>query len=246
MDMDNIKNRYDKELSMRVFPSQGFNPVVCFLFLCLLVFTVTPSGARAMPVFINELHYDNAGADVGEAVELAGLAGTNLQGWRLWFYNGSNGQSYASLALNGVFTDQQNGYGALGFAFAGIQNGSPDGIALVDEANQLQQFISYEGVFTASNGVAVNMLSGNIGVAESSSTAVGSSLQLSGNEIAGFQWLAGSSSFGAINAFQQFTALEVEQGSVASAPTSLLLALGLIVVVVSSRAERRGNQVVTV
>jgi len=231
---------------MRVFLFQEFSPAVCFPFLCLLAFALLASNARAMPVFINELHYDNASVDVGEAVELAGLAGTNLQGWRLWFYNGSNGQSYNSLALSGVFSDQQNGYGVLGFAVAGIQNGSPDGIALVDAANQLQQFISYEGVFTASNGVADNMLSGDIGIAESSSTAVGRSLQLSGNEIAGFQWLAGDSSFGAINAFQQFAVQEVEQGSVASAPTSLLLALGLIGFVVSSRTQRRDNQIVTV
>lgn len=29
-------------------------------------------------VFINEIHYDNAGTDVGESVEIAAPAGTNL------------------------------------------------------------------------------------------------------------------------------------------------------------------------
>jgi len=223
---------------MRVLPSQGFNPVVCFLFLCLLMFVLIPTGARAMPVFINELHYDNAGADVGEAVELAGLAGTNLQGWRLWFYNGSNGQSYASLALSGVFTDQQNGYGALGFAFAGIQNGSPDGVALVDGANQLQQFISYEGAFTALNGVAVNVLSDDIGIAELPQTAVGMSLQLTGNVVGQFQWQAAASNFGAINTGQQFPALRLAQSTVAVAPSWLLLAFGLLGFVVNGRRDK--------
>ena len=32
-------------------------------------------------VFINELHYDNGGTDAGEAVEIAGPAGTDLTGW---------------------------------------------------------------------------------------------------------------------------------------------------------------------
>jgi hypothetical protein len=60
---------------------------------------VTPGVASAAvgpPVFINEIHYDNAGADVGEFVEIAGPAGTNLAGWRLmlprkWRYLPSGG-----------------------------------------------------------------------------------------------------------------------------------------------------------
>jgi len=228
---------------MRVSVYQIFPPAFSLLVFCLLSCVLWSSNVRAMPVFINELHYDNVGADVGEAVELAGLAGTDLQGWRLWFYNGSNGQSYASLNLSGVFANGQNGYGVLAFSFAGIQNGSPDGIALVDAANRLQQFISYEGAFTALIGAA-NVLSEDIGIVESSATTAGSSLQLSGNAIAGFQWRAGVSSFGAINALQQFAVQEVVQGSVASAPTVLLLALGLIGVV-SGRAEKGANKVVT-
>jgi hypothetical protein len=43
-------------------------------------------------VFINELHYDNAGTDEGEAVEVAGPAGTDLTGWQVVLYNGANGQ----------------------------------------------------------------------------------------------------------------------------------------------------------
>lgn len=222
---------------MRAFPLQGFNPASCFLFLCLMFFALMSSGARAMPVFINELHYDNAGGDVGEGVELAGLAGTNLQGWRLWFYNGSNGQSYASLPLSGVFVDQQNGYGVLGFAFAGIQNGSPDGIALVDGGNQLQQFISYEGAFTALSGAAVNVLSSDIGIAETPKTAVGMSLQLTGNVFDQYQWQAGESSFGALNAGQQFSTPRVTQGEVAVAPSWLLVTLGLLGLAVRGRRE---------
>ncbi|MEH6358391.1 MAG: hypothetical protein V7745_05345 [Pseudomonadales bacterium] len=209
-----------KQLARSVYP--------LFIFCFVSGLALLPSTLRAMPVFINELHYDNAGADIDEGVELAGLAGTNLQGWRLWFYNGSTGQSYVSLALSGVFEDQQNGYGVLGFTLAGIQNGAPDGIALVDGAGLVQQFISYEGVFAGLGGVADNLLSEDIGVAESSATAIGTSLQLTGGGSSGFLWRSGVSSFGAVNALQQFATQRVVQSSVMNAPTWGLLVLGLL------------------
>lgn len=237
MDEDNVKNSCDKELSMRVFFLQGSSPAS--FFLCVLFVVLLSSGARAMPVFINELHYDNAGGDVGEAVELAGLAGTDLQGWRLWFYNGGNGRSYGSLDLSGVITDQQDGYGALSFAFAGIQNGSPDGIALVDGANQLQQFISYEGVFTALDGIAVSRTSVDIGIVETTETAIGMSLQLIGNGPENFLWQAGASSFGSVNALQQFNRQQIVQGSVANVSSWWLLALGLFGVVLRRSVKKQ-------
>jgi hypothetical protein len=46
--------------------------------------------AAAMPaVRISEIHYDNAGTDVDEAIEISGPAGTNLAGWSVVLYNGS-------------------------------------------------------------------------------------------------------------------------------------------------------------
>ena len=53
----------------------------------------------ATPVFINEIHYDNAGADSGEAIEIAGPAGTDLSGWSLVLYNGNGGAAYKTTAL---------------------------------------------------------------------------------------------------------------------------------------------------
>ncbi len=43
----------------------------------------------ATAVFINEFHYDNAGTDSGEFVEIAGAAGTDLTGWKVVLYNGN-------------------------------------------------------------------------------------------------------------------------------------------------------------
>ena len=131
-------------------------------------------------VFINEIHYDNASTDVGEAVEVAGPAGTDLGGWSLVFYNGNGNTSYGTLSLSGVLADLDNGYGTLSFPFSGIQNGSPDGIALVDSGGTAVQFLCYEGTFTATGDAADGMLCEDIGVQEGSSTPIGHSLQLGG------------------------------------------------------------------
>ena len=99
------------------------------------------------PVWINELHYDDAGTDDGEFIEVAGPAGTDLAGWRLVLYNGNGGAVYDDRTLSGTIPNQDAGVGALAIRYAtnGLQNG-PDGIALVDPVGATVQFLSYEGV----------------------------------------------------------------------------------------------------
>ncbi len=138
-------------------------------------------GGGGSPVmWINELHYDNAGTDSNEFVEVAGTAGTNLSGWKLVPYNGSNGAQYSSTNLSGTIPNEQNGFGTLAFSISGLQNGAPDGVALIDGSGAVVQFLSYEGSFTATDGPANGVTSTDIGVSESDSTPVGHSLQLSG------------------------------------------------------------------
>ncbi len=160
-------------------------------------------------VFVNELHYDNSGTDSGEAIELAGPAGTDLSGWSIVLYNGSTGASYDTTTLNGTIAEQQGGLGTVVVSYPtnGIQNGAPDGIALVDAGGNVVQFLSYEGVFTAAGGPADGMTSIDIGVSESSSTAAGESLQLtgSGSFASDFTWAqAQPDTFGAVNTGQTF------------------------------------------
>ncbi|MGB5769901.1 MAG: hypothetical protein WBM32_08535, partial [Crocosphaera sp.] len=95
-----------------------------------------------MTVFINEFHYDNSGTDVGEFIELAGLAGTNLDGWSIVLYNGANGTVYDTQTLSGTIANQSNGFGfvTINLPTNGLQNGSPDGIALVDDTGNVVQF----------------------------------------------------------------------------------------------------------
>jgi hypothetical protein len=116
-------------------------------------------------IWINEIHYDNDGVDVDEGVEIAGTAGVVLSDYSLILYNGLNGNVYSSNALTGTLDDEQCGYGAAWFGFSQLQNDT-EGIALV-KGTEVVQFLSYEGVLTASNGPALGMTSVDIGVRES-------------------------------------------------------------------------------
>jgi hypothetical protein len=142
-------------------------------------------------VWINEFHYDNGGADVGEFVEVAGQAGTDLSGYELVFYNGSFGGQYAAYPLSGTIDDEGAGYGAVDVQLPSnaLQNGSPDGIALVN-GGSVVEFLSYEGTFDAIDGPAAGMTSTDVGVEEPSSTPQGYSLQLTGSGSTGaaFTW----------------------------------------------------------
>jgi len=161
-------------------------------------------------VFINELHYDNTGTDVDEAIEIAGPVGTDLTNWTIVMYNGSNNLQYGTENLSGTITDQQAGYGTLNFLMSSFQNGSPDAMALVNDSGVVVQFLSYEGVITAGDGPASGMTSTDIGVAETSSTPEGHSLQLIGigDTYEEFNWSTTmANTYGAINTGQTFTAL---------------------------------------
>ena len=182
------------------------------LALALLASLVPIIGAApalaATPVFINEIHYDNASTDTGEAIEVAGPAGTDLTGWELVLYNGNDNAEYNTTGLSGTIPDDGGGFGTVVQTYAsnGIQNGSPDGMALVN-AGVVVQFLSYEGSFTASGGPADGMTSTDIGVSEPGNTPVGQSLQLagSGSMYEDFSWQAPSAStFNAFNTGQTF------------------------------------------
>jgi len=199
-------------------------------------------GPCANALFINEIHYDNAGSDVGEGVELAAVSGTNLDGYTLAFYNGSNGQVYRSVTLSGIVKEQDNGYGTLYFGVSGLQNGGPDGIALIDPTNVLVQFLSYEGSFTATDGAASGFTSSDIGLVQDGSGNKGESLQLSGTGLAyaDFSWVLAAATYGEVNAAQVFASATVPL------PTALPLLLGASMSLLSlRRAPRRRRPVMS-
>lgn len=163
-------------------------------------------------VFINEFHYDNIGTDSNEFIEIAGPAGTDLTGWSVLLYNGaaSDRKVYNTQVLTGSIQDSGNGFGTVvvDYPVNGIQNGAPDGIALVNASNSVVQFLSYEGFFVAADGPAANLTSIDIGVDQEPAPNVNSSLQLTGTgtHYEDFTWIEidGSNTKGATNAGQTF------------------------------------------
>lgn len=160
-------------------------------------------------LWINEIHYDNTGTDTNEGVEIAGPAGKDLTGWSIVLYNGDGGAVYNTKILSGVIPNLQAGYGTVWFDYPtnGVQNGSPDGIALVASGDSVIQFLSYEGTFIATNGPANGMNSTDIGVDEDPVPQLDYSLQLqgTGNEYSDFTWVGPiGNTRGAINTNQTF------------------------------------------
>ncbi len=163
-------------------------------------------------IWINEFHYDNVSTDMGEFIEVAGPAGYDLTNCQLVLYNGANGNMYGGSPINltGTIDNEGGNAGAVDFQFPtnGIQNG-PDGIALIC-GGVVEEFISYEGSFTANNGPAAGLMSVNIGVSEPSNSPIGQSLQRQGTGSMGgdFSWTAPSTnSPGSLNTNQTVIAL---------------------------------------
>lgn len=141
-------------------------------------------------VWINEFHYDpSSSPETGEFIEVAGQAGIDLTGYKLVLYNGNGGGTYGTLSLSGTLGDAANGFGFASVNSPGLQNGAPDGIALVDNFGRVVQFLSYEGTMTATGGPAAGMTSTDIGRFEDQATP-GTSLQLAGtgSTYADFHW----------------------------------------------------------
>jgi predicted extracellular nuclease len=179
--------------------------------MALLCLGITRSRAQGTPtVFINEIHYDNTGTDAGEFIEIAGPAGTNLADYSIILYNGSGGASYDTKVLTGSIPDQMSGFGTAvqTYPVNGIQNGSPDGVALVFQGTTVVQFLSYEGPFVATNGPASGMTATDIVVTENGSGPVGESLRLigTGTGYSDFTWAPSApSSAGLVNQGQTFS-----------------------------------------
>jgi uncharacterized protein len=140
-----------------------------------------------------------AGTDAGEFVEVSGPEGLSLTGYSLVLYNGGNGAIDFTVPLSGTIDNEgASGFGAVAFDTADIQNGAPDGVALV-KGTTLIEFLSYEGAFTATNGAAAGTLSTDIGVSEEPAPPVGQSLQKTVNIVSGIWQRPLSASKGFLN-----------------------------------------------
>jgi 5'-nucleotidase len=159
-----------------------------------LVSGSTASAEEPASPFISEIHYDNVGTDTGEAIEVEAPAGFDLTGWRLALYNGNGNAVYNTATLSGQVPAA--GVVVQTYPADGIQNGSPDGVALVRPDGTVADFLSYEGGMTASGGPANGQAATDIGVSEASSTPVGYSL----SKVGGVWQAAAPNTFGTRNA----------------------------------------------
>ncbi|WP_233625089.1 ExeM/NucH family extracellular endonuclease [Actinoplanes sp. ATCC 53533] len=143
--------------------------------------------------FISEIHYDNSGTDSGEAIEIEAPVGFDLTGWQIVLYNGTGGAAYGTTTLSGVVPAA--GVVVQNYPANGLQNGAPDGVALVNAAGAVTEFLTYEGTFAATGGPALGTSGVDIGVAEGDGTAATDSLQ----KIDGTWRAPAASSFGKLN-----------------------------------------------
>lgn len=137
-------------------------------------------------VVVNEVDYDQPGGDTTEFIELYnyGAGDANLDNLMVAFINGSNSSDYATVDLSGTLAAGE--YLVIGnaavqamlpagttFIMVGdssMQNGAPDGVALVDTVQQtLIDGLSYEG---AINGVQVTGFAETFDLVAGTMTAV--------------------------------------------------------------------------
>ncbi len=165
--------------------------------------------ANAGGLMINEVDYDNVGTDSAEFVEIynASSAAIDLAGYSLYLVNGSGNAVYKTIDLGSAGTLAAGQYLVVGASSvvaavpAGqktidlgalqdiIQNGAPDGLAIVNgNTSTLVDALSYEGAMTAATlpGVGtVSLVEGTLlpATVADSNTAQGSLCRLpSGND----------------------------------------------------------------
>lgn len=167
---------------------------------------------KAQPnAWINEFHYDNTGADVGEFIEVVieNASSYTLSDFYVGFYNGANSAEYTGRDLSTFTVGATVGNFTFYYVYhtIALQNGSPDGLALIYNLTDCIEFISYEGTFTGNSGPVNGITSVDIGVSELGNEPAGLSLQRtgSGTNAGAFTWTGPlAESPGAINAGQSF------------------------------------------
>jgi Lamin Tail Domain len=133
-----------------------------------------PPPTEQAKLVINEVDYDQVGTDANGFVEIknAGGAAADLANVDLVAVNGGDSAEYDRVALTGTLAP-----GAHLDVAIELQNGAPDGLALLDGATLLDA-ISYEGGITAATigGQTYNLVEGTVlpTAVEDSNTVAGS------------------------------------------------------------------------
>ncbi len=154
--------------------------IICFI--CISALTMYAFSTASATILINEVDYDQDGSDTAEFIELfnSGANRVNLADYRLDLINGATTTVYRSfnltgysLAVDSYFVICGNVSMVMNCDFdAGIsknmiQNGAPDGIALLN-GNDLIDTMTYEGVISGitegSNGTLADKNTGILSI----------------------------------------------------------------------------------
>lgn len=182
---------------------------IIFLILVCAVF------AYALPVaWINEIHYDNIGADRDEFVEVVVLNPENYYSddIALYMINGSTGQAYCLNTVRDFELGERIGdYQFYTWYRRGIQNDC-EGMHFVFK-DTLLDILSYEGSFVGVTKPSTGLVFPDVGVCENSDSPDSCSIYLSGFK--GSEWLFGKATPGERNPGQSLlensSALVLEQ-----------------------------------
>ena len=134
-----------------------------------------PPPPPATDLVINEIDYDQVGADSGGFVEIynAGGSAADLTGIALVLVDGGTGAEYLRRNLTGTLAA-----GAYLVVEVDAQNGAPDGVALLGAGGALLDALSYEGAIEAATigGSTYNLVEGTVlpTATADSNTVVGS------------------------------------------------------------------------
>jgi Lamin Tail Domain len=134
-----------------------------------------PPPSNGAELVINEVDYDQVGADADGFVEIAntGTDPADLSEVALVFVDGADGVDYRRETLSGTLAP-----GAYHVVPVDAQNGAPDGVALLSPAVGLLDALSYEGEITQAQigGASYNLVEGTALTADvtDSNTVAGS------------------------------------------------------------------------
>ena len=110
---------------------------------------------------LNEIDYDQVGADSGGFVEIfnAGGSAADLTGVALVLVDGGTGDEYLRRTLTGTLAA-----GAYLVVEVDAQNGAPDGVALIGAGGALLDALSYEGAIEAATigGATYDLVEGTV------------------------------------------------------------------------------------
>ncbi|MBK7094348.1 MAG: T9SS type A sorting domain-containing protein [Saprospiraceae bacterium] len=167
---------------------------------CTHNLTVTDPGICSdcdnAPARINEFNYEGESNTEFVEVYIPDPQPTKIKSYFVELYNGTNGTKYAEKSLDSMNVTTGDAGTFYVWENIDIQNGSPDGIALIGECGDVIEFKSYEGIFTASEGKAKGIKSVDVGVAEISNYPGNSSLQLIGQS---WEYTVGYNTRGKVN-----------------------------------------------